>query len=230
MLPSTGTVIRPTEAHTAQPTQQARTEHNPIKAAWETVFPDSISLFTAALFLATIALWLSTRKLWLAGEKQLAHSEDTARRQLRAYLDFDGVKWRRRPTHDEPGQVATGIFSRIKNYGQTPANDLVVEVRYFIQDTTGVLHAVTADGTDGPVIYRLGSIAPSDHTDRNSNFPMPEIMWEALASNNIAFISDIKVSYKDTFDKPHILECQFRSQGTSVRSPHTFIEGTRKSD
>jgi hypothetical protein len=49
--------------------------------------------FTIVLALSTIALWLSTRELWRVTDSTLRHSEDTARKQLRAYISAepDGV-------------------------------------------------------------------------------------------------------------------------------------------
>jgi hypothetical protein len=49
--------------------------------------------FTIVLALSTIALWLSTRELWRVTDETLKHSEDTSRKQLRAYVSVepDGV-------------------------------------------------------------------------------------------------------------------------------------------
>lgn len=188
------------------------------------------ALFTVASGAAVAAftgtLWWSTRKLWTSSEALLKHGQDTAQRQLRAYLDFDGVKWRRAPEKDKPDEVATGITLCIKNYGHTPASELVLEVRYYIQDVEGGLHALA----DEAMAYQLGSIAPTDHCTQNGDFPMPPNIWATLTGNLVAFISDFKVTYKDAFEASHTLESRFRSQGTNVDEPHTFIEGTRKSD
>jgi hypothetical protein len=45
-----------------------------------------IATFTIVLAGSTIGLWISTNKLWNAGEKQFALAEDTAQRQIRAYV------------------------------------------------------------------------------------------------------------------------------------------------
>ncbi len=51
------------------------------------------AFFTVVLAFSTIGLWLSTRELWRVTDKTLKHSEDTARKQLRAYISAepDGV-------------------------------------------------------------------------------------------------------------------------------------------
>jgi hypothetical protein len=93
----------------------------------------SIKLGEAVLALVTVWLVLVTRdlviearesseRLWKAGEKQRALSEDTAQRQLRAYVIVSGKDF----------GVHLGNFEstvRIKNVGQTPAYDLTAIVR-----------------------------------------------------------------------------------------------------
>jgi hypothetical protein len=39
-------------------------------------------------------------------------ARENMEKQLRAYLDFDGVKWRRHPERDTPEEIATGISVR----------------------------------------------------------------------------------------------------------------------
>jgi hypothetical protein len=74
--------------------------------------------FTIILALSTIALWLSTRELWRVTDRTLRHSEDTAQRQLRAYISIiTGASFRQ-------GSVRGLRFEFrpvIKNVGQTPA-------------------------------------------------------------------------------------------------------------
>jgi hypothetical protein len=136
---------KPGKTFTARPTQQASTEQNPVKAIWEAVFPDSISLFTAALFLATIALWLATLKIAREGRKsadiqadkmersvveaanaakaikrQNEIAEDTAKRQLRAYVGFPSMHLIDRHQNDPRFSV------EVKNFGQTPANNVTI--------------------------------------------------------------------------------------------------------
>jgi hypothetical protein len=59
---------------------------------WKRTFekPDAYTaLFTAFLALFTFTLWWSTNKLWSVTDKSLRHSEDTAQRQLRAYMSVE---------------------------------------------------------------------------------------------------------------------------------------------
>src|ERR1700682_199159 len=45
--------------------------------------------FTVVLAISTIGLWLATNRLWRAGETQRLLAEDTAERQLRAYVSVE---------------------------------------------------------------------------------------------------------------------------------------------
>jgi hypothetical protein len=71
---------------------------------------------TIAIACFTRALKRSTDKLWEAGERQLAHLEDTAVRQLRAYIF---------PQHTKLMDFDSNPLVQIifKNSGQTPAYD-----------------------------------------------------------------------------------------------------------
>jgi hypothetical protein len=77
------------------------------------------ALATVAIGFFTLTLKLSTDKLWEAGEKQRQLYEETAERQLRAYV---GAAW-----GDVFIQDATHPFQirpAITNYGLTPAYDV----------------------------------------------------------------------------------------------------------
>jgi hypothetical protein len=64
-----------------------------------------------------LALWRSTDKLWQAGERQLAHLENTAERQLRAYIFVSDAKVLNVVEGNGPMEARVII----KNFGQTPA-------------------------------------------------------------------------------------------------------------
>lgn len=77
--------------------------------------------FTIVLAISTIGLWLATIKLWRAGETQRNLAEDTAERQLRAYVSVEaggngrqrkGARFEFKPT--------------IINNGLTPAEDVQI--------------------------------------------------------------------------------------------------------
>jgi hypothetical protein len=188
-------------------------DHEPFFTATASI---AIAVFTATL-------WYSTKKLWLAGERQLAHSKDTSQRQLRAYLDFDGVSWLRLAADAPADAMPDGLLVCIKNYGHTPATELVLETRYYLKIGEGEPKPLGEAGVE-----KLESIAPTDHLSQRGKFEMPDYVWAAIGQGKAIFISEFKVSYVDAFDNSHTLESQTQSEG--LMGEHTFIAGTRKSD
>jgi len=73
-----------------------------------------IALFTAGLFWATWYLYRATKRL-------VGGAEDTAQRQLRAYVLVEGVHVKNAVSGE--GQMLAQVT--IKNFGQTPASEIV---------------------------------------------------------------------------------------------------------
>ena len=73
----------------------------------------------------TITLAKSTDKMWEASTIQLDHAENTAERQLRAYVYVDKIN----VIENRPGQIFRAELV-IKNFGQTPAYDVRPWVRF----------------------------------------------------------------------------------------------------
>jgi len=99
-----------------------------VRSLWDNASHDNvIALGTVLIAIFTYVLYRSTDKLWEAGERQLKHLENTAQRQLRAYVvakayDFDTEKI----VGSENGAEMVTVKIAIKNTGQTPAHDLRV--------------------------------------------------------------------------------------------------------
>jgi hypothetical protein len=87
---------------------------------WENASHDNITAFsTVAIAVFTFVLYRATNKMWDAGERQLLHLEDTAERQLRAYVFTAGGVISLMTTEDRRNYLEISIG--IKNFGQTPA-------------------------------------------------------------------------------------------------------------
>jgi hypothetical protein len=77
--------------------------------------------FTIVLAISTIGLWLATNKLWRAGETQRDLAEDTAERQLRAYVSVEaGGSGRQRKGY------RFDFRPIVTNNGLTPAEDVQI--------------------------------------------------------------------------------------------------------
>jgi hypothetical protein len=79
----------------------------------------AFSTFVVAIF--TLTLWRSTADLWTASEKQRVHLEETAERQLRAYVHI--IIDQNTVVHFNSGQII-GCRVSVKNSGQTPAHNV----------------------------------------------------------------------------------------------------------
>ena len=88
-----------------------------------------VAAFTGAVALFTLMLVIATAALYRAGERQLAHFEDTAKRQLSAYVTARDLSL---TLHRHPAQMGGygpiegrvhtyALTAILKNGGQTPA-------------------------------------------------------------------------------------------------------------
>jgi hypothetical protein len=108
------------------------------------VFTAVLAIATIVLAIATIKLWRATNSLWETGEHQLKHLEQTAERQLRAYLAIADAFIK---LVDNDTAIETTIM--LRNSGQTPG--------YNFRTTTQVeIKAPPAMGSP----YTVGALTP----------------------------------------------------------------------
>ena len=81
-----------------------------------------LAAFTVLLAFFTLALWASTSKIAEDAKEAAGNTirtmEDTARKELRAYMAFNTILRRHHDT----------IWARVENYGQTPARKVSINV------------------------------------------------------------------------------------------------------
>lgn len=149
-------------------------------------------------------------------------ARDTAKKQLRAYLDFDGVRLVTFGPGAQPTATSCAIAMAIKNYGQTPASGVSV-VRDFqmkVRDgnwTPLLENAASAD--------EFGSIAPTDTGNFNSTFYIPNLIVDAIRGKVAVFRVSIKVAYFDIFEREQALACDFVS--SNFGEPFVIVPNTR---
>ncbi len=190
--------------------------------------------FTIVLAISTIGLWLATNKLWASGEKQfglLAETslrqsrdmkasvvaaeaavnvaQDTAKRQLRAYVSVAGLARTK-----DPGEVAGAGFAvwvDVKNEGQTPAYDVFhwakIDLREFPLNGGFDIHCI-----ENPSRCILSS------GDKNIAFPtfkrdLTPLEEQAILSNGKAVYVYGEIDYRDAFGKRHMTQFRFRCNG-----------------
>jgi hypothetical protein len=101
------------------------------------------AFFTLVVGLFTGALWLSTRELWRVTDATLAHSEQTAIRELRAYVSVKELSMQPfRSLGFQPGVgIVDGpihsyrISAILENGGQTPTRNALININHTMRDT-----------------------------------------------------------------------------------------------
>jgi hypothetical protein len=115
------------------------------KTFWERTTSEPIALFTFFLAFSTVGLWAATIGLYSAGERQLAHFEDTAKRELRAYISIKEMLMQQYRGPDivsilkdvglVPGQIHSyRICAVIENGGPTPTRMGLININHELRD------------------------------------------------------------------------------------------------
>ena len=168
---------------------------------WENTTHDNILAFgTIMIAVFTYVLYRATNKLWDAGERQLAHLENTAQRQLRAYI-VTKISEVRPPRSAPNNHVAVRIT--ILNTGQTPAYKVRVASR------TRLTEYPFPAGFDFTVPFgddpSEGTLGPQEDVENDGRSdPMSEIEWGQLCNaqtGNQQLCTWGTVVYRDTFGK-----------------------------
>lgn len=142
------------------------------------------------------------------------------RRQLRAYVDFEQVTWTMVQKRREPDIVYRGVLVSLKNYGQTPADELTVKAT-FVLEREGLPQQIGTDDKEG-----LGGIMPNDTYRSKMLFKMPDDLWEDIGNETVVLVAKITAEYVDAFGDPHSLSSAYRSDGW--QNDLGFVAGTRK--
>ncbi len=198
------------------------------EAAWASVriAADTADLATATfwanlagmVFVALAALFAF--KAYREASKANRISLDSAERQDRAYVDFDGVSYECKPqTHGAP--VPTRLRIELKNFGQTPADDLTLSLDYglFESKDQNKLKGATEE------LKGLGAIMPQDQWGRTTSFNISDGEFLALQTGSVELRVSIGATYTDAFGKLHTLASTF--VGSGAKATLGFVPGTR---
>ena len=146
-----------------------------------------LAAFTFLLFGATVALWWSTRSLVMGADK-------TAERQLRAYIYIEKTNLTCKGDNWE-------LSYRIKNFGQTPAHNVIVRTGTAVVDWNGGQPSIPAPSkTD-----RLGSMGPQGDV-----FEIVSEIGETVSATRQGLEAKTKailiagtIEYATVFGRPH---------------------------
>jgi len=192
------------------------------------------ALATIAIAWFTWSLRRSTDKLWDAGERQLkllddtsaaqsrdmqasvaaaeaavSVAQDTARRQLRAYVCVAGLIRTKDP--GEPDGPGFAIWIDVKNVGQTPAYDLFhwakIDVREFPLNGGFDIYCVESPSR---CIISSGDKNIAFTAFKRDLTPLEE---QAILANGKAIYVYGEIDYRDIFGKRYINQFRFRCNG-----------------
>jgi hypothetical protein len=169
---------------------------------------DRINAISTAIIAGfTVMLAITTKKLWDAGEKQLKLSQDTAQRQLRAYVFAVDPSFVSLPvvTLDEERRIRIEV--KLRNSGSTPTRHLVIGAHF-----TERTREVSADFTfPEPVDSQHVLIGPNSEIIACSITMPYEIIDRIKNETSFLYIWGY-ADYNDVFEKTprHTLEWFFR--------------------
>lgn len=121
-----------TQAKTSKAGEHAQNSGEEGTEFWSPFFGYRLKVTDTLLVLFTAMVFGATWLLWRATDKLVTGAEDTARRQLRAYVGIEKLEseWGR-----PQGDLVTTV--RVKNSGQTPAYNVVLRNTVALVSTVG---------------------------------------------------------------------------------------------
>jgi hypothetical protein len=164
-----------------------------------------IAVGTACIALFTIILAFATGFLYVATRELVQGAEDTARRQLRAYVFLDQMT-----IADPLGTPRISI--RIKNFGSTPAYSVVFWCEGALREYPLTGGLVRSRAQDAPI----SDIGPTGalQTDILWDAPIQEPDKAALTSRTKAIYVFGRIDYRDSFGQRWFSEFRFIEGGS----------------
>lgn len=151
---------------------------------------DWIALFTVVLAIATILLAIFTGKLWSATKKLVQGAEETACRQLRAYICISGANILATKTPD-----VFYIRIQIKNVGMTPAYKFVGHMNAEVSDFPGS----PSLNLPIPPLESQSTVGADQTMDINLYYRISLSDWQAIQARTKAVYVYGRLEYEDIF-------------------------------
>lgn len=185
-------------------TKAAKEEHYREEKASEDKW---LTRSTVWLAFVTTPLAVFTALLWIATWRLVKGAEDTAKRQLRAYVSVASAE-----IIDLNAGLIPVAHLRVKNFGQTPAYDLVAIGGIAVGESFDRLPAPT-----GPSVMSRSSLSIGAISDQYHPAPRPlrpEEMAAILAGTMTLWVYG-EFQYRDTFNINHSISYRFQTGGTA---------------
>jgi hypothetical protein len=146
----------------------------------------------------TFFLFISTFKLWTATEKLVKGAEETAKRQLRAYVGFI----RGEINLKESGEALAWID--YQNAGQTPAHDVTLWIETAVLSVTPSEQEFKISGDEGK-----GGVMVPGSILRRHKLVTDSYLMDALEKDEQRIWVWGEIKYLDVFDEPCCFQFRF---------------------
>lgn len=187
-------IHQPPEPHRQPAAAQEEKREQPKEPFWQRAVDDPVAAFTMALTVFTGILAFATFYLWKSTERLVVGAEDTAERQLRAYVLVDKC----RIADLEVGKEPTARVE-IKNFGQTPAYDLTQTCLIRIEGFPLEKEWILKEPADGEAAKSI--LGPQGVLITGSRYGalLSQMQIDALASGHYAMYVFGRIRYSDAF-------------------------------
>ena len=165
---------------------------------WPPLFGYRLKVTDTLLVLFTALLFVATWRLWLATDNLVKGSDDTAKRELRAYVGTEHIG-----VLDNP--VRGGIV--VKNFGRTIATEVEVRIAGAFANTQPIAN-FSLGGRKCKAIHM-----PSEVTQWNEPVAIQGNDRALLNSGTGSVYVWGRIDYKDVFGEPHWTTFRFMTEG-----------------
>lgn len=182
--------------------QEKKETKSPDESWWYKLRTDPVATFTFLLFIATGLLWWSTRQLVLG-------AENTAAQELRSYMftRFEGIPIKLGIS----GSLS--VTTIIKNFGKTPAHDVVTCHRIGIYELPLTITNKLED-LNFPPESSKAPVAPGEEGYHIIGFDgLTADRISIITSGKVALFVFGEIKYIDVFKKTHSTKYCFISTG-----------------
>lgn len=169
-----------------------------LSAIWERTSEDPVALYTLVLSVFTALLGFATVRLWFVTSELVDGAEDTARRQLRAYL---GVV----DAHIEIAHGRISVAMHIKNFSPTPAYQFRYGLSYQISSIPS-LRPADLDFTDAQ-----WDMSPQAQTTMRASTLVNMAEIQAILMSVVTVTICGRATYADAFGHPRFIEFTYRA-------------------
>jgi len=131
---------------------------------------------------------------------------------LRAYLDIVSAEYSRDEASDKDGMICVGFNISIKNFGNTPAFNVIRKINLRCDMAEPGYPFVDSERND----YFIGMVAKDDFSQGSLFFFAKADFWDEVTSGRVSIVVRCEVLYRDIFDDNHVSFTAYRTRGVVI--------------